>query len=121
MHIYFSIHELFDSYLQPAGPGDVYKYQKVEKTDMPSENDYACPRSQYPWGCVHTVKSLSEAFIRCNGDPQCRAIVVLPSKIKLGLFLALLLQQFIQICFGATRFILSVTAVVTKTIFHCLW
>ena len=86
----------FASCLQPAGPGDVYKYQKVQKTDMPSENDYACPRSQYPWGCVHTMKSLSEAFIRCNGDPQCRAIVVFPSKIKLGLFSALLLWQILR-------------------------
>ena len=86
----------FTSCLQPAGPGDVYKYQKVQKTDMPSENDYACSRSQYPWGCVHTMKSLSEAFIRCNGDPQCRAIVVFPSKIKLGLFLALLLWQILR-------------------------
>ncbi len=72
------------SVLQPAGPGDAYRYQKLDKTDMPSENDYGCPRSLYTWGCVHHFRSLSDVFLRCNGDPQCRALVVRASKTKPG-------------------------------------
>ncbi len=56
----------------------------MEFTDIPEGGDYFCARSLYTWGCVHALRRVSDAYFRCNGDPQCRAMIVYPSLSKPG-------------------------------------
>ena len=83
-HRYRKWYFFFPPWIQPAGPGDSYHYQKLERTDLPGEHDYNCPRSLVSWGCMLSIQTLAEAYRRCSGDPQCRAMVVTHSKTSNG-------------------------------------
>ncbi|KAL3856863.1 hypothetical protein ACJMK2_011574 [Sinanodonta woodiana] len=83
-------------------------YFRVNQSNFPGVFDYVCQESRVTWGCVMSVRSLSEAKNLCDKDQKCKAFVLFSTKPEMDGLMTMVLKNSVndkpQPNYGATLF-----------------